>query len=78
MRDAPSIAIVQALLDGGADVYVFDPEGMEAAKAVLGPVTYNKSPLRDRSQCRGNRRRHRMGRVPRPRFPPPEAGDEGL
>jgi UDPglucose 6-dehydrogenase len=44
MRDAPSIAIVQALLDGGADVHVFDPEGMEAAKAVLGPVTYGKSP----------------------------------
>ncbi|MFN3321148.1 MAG: UDP-glucose dehydrogenase family protein [Allorhizobium sp.] len=44
MRDAPSIAIVQALLDGGADVHVFDPEGMEAAKAVLGPVTYGSSP----------------------------------
>jgi len=44
MRDAPSITIVQALLDGGADVHVFDPEGMEAAKAVLGPVTYGKNP----------------------------------
>ena len=44
MRDAPSIAIVQALLDGGADVHVFDPEGMDAAKAVLGPVTYGSSP----------------------------------
>lgn len=44
MRDAPSLAIVQALLDGGADVHVFDPEGMEAAKAVLGPVTYGSNP----------------------------------
>lgn len=44
MRDAPSIAIIQALLDGGADVHVFDPEGMEAAKAVLGPVTYGNNP----------------------------------
>jgi UDPglucose 6-dehydrogenase len=44
MRDAPAITIVQALLDGGADVHVFDPEGMEAAKAVLGPVTYGKNP----------------------------------
>jgi UDPglucose 6-dehydrogenase len=44
MRDAPSITIVQALLDGGADVHVFDPEGMEAAKTVLGAVTYGKSP----------------------------------
>lgn len=44
MRDAPSIAIIQALLDGGADVHVFDPEGMEAAKAVLGPVKYGNNP----------------------------------
>ncbi|MCC8933847.1 UDP-glucose dehydrogenase family protein [Rhizobium sp. 'Codium 1'] len=44
MRDAPAITIVQALLDGGADVHVFDPEGMEAAKAVLGPVTYGTNP----------------------------------
>jgi len=44
MRDAPAITIIQALLDGGADVHVFDPEGMEAAKAVLGPVTYGKNP----------------------------------
>ncbi len=44
MRDAPAITIIQALLDGGAEVHVFDPEGMEAAKAVLGPVTYGKNP----------------------------------
>jgi UDPglucose 6-dehydrogenase len=42
MRDAPSITIVQALLDGGADVHVYDPEGMEAAKEMLGPVVYGK------------------------------------
>ncbi|MGL4196766.1 MAG: UDP-glucose dehydrogenase family protein [Allorhizobium sp.] len=44
MRDAPAITIVQALLDGGADVHVFDPEGMEAARTVLGPVSYGKNP----------------------------------
>lgn len=44
MRDAPSITIIQALLDGGAYVNVFDPKGMEAAKPLLGPVTYGKSP----------------------------------
>ena len=44
MRDAPSITIVQALLDGGADVHVFDPEGMDAAKSMLGPVVYGKNP----------------------------------
>ncbi|HEY6705817.1 MAG TPA: UDP-glucose/GDP-mannose dehydrogenase family protein, partial [Xanthobacteraceae bacterium] len=29
MRDAPSITIIQALLDGGATVHVYDPEGMQ-------------------------------------------------
>ncbi|MDM9622468.1 UDP-glucose 6-dehydrogenase [Rhizobium sp. AC44/96] len=44
MRDAPSITIVQALLDGGATVHVYDPEGMEASRDLLGPVTYGKDP----------------------------------
>jgi UDPglucose 6-dehydrogenase len=44
MRDAPSITITQALLDGGAAVHAYDPEGMEAAKSMLGPVTYGKDP----------------------------------
>ena len=44
MRDAPSITIVQALLDGGATVHAYDPEGMDAAKDMLGPVTYGKDP----------------------------------
>jgi UDPglucose 6-dehydrogenase len=44
MRDAPSITIVQALLDGGAAVYAYDPEGMEAAKEMLGSVAYGSDP----------------------------------
>ena len=35
MRDAPSLAIVTALLDGGARIQAFDPEGMQQAKAAL-------------------------------------------
>jgi UDPglucose 6-dehydrogenase len=35
MREAPSISIIQALYDAGATVRAYDPEGMEAAKAVL-------------------------------------------
>lgn len=35
MRDAPSIAIVQSLTDAGVTVKAFDPEGTEAAKAVM-------------------------------------------
>lgn len=44
MRDAPSITIIQALLDAGATVHVYDPEGMDAAKALLGAVTYGRDP----------------------------------
>jgi UDPglucose 6-dehydrogenase len=38
MRDAPSIAIVQALLDVGADIVAYDPEGMEAAAPLMPEV----------------------------------------
>ena len=40
MREAPSIAIVQALLDAGAIVRAYDPEGMDAAKAMMPGITY--------------------------------------
>lgn len=40
MRDAPSLAIVQSLLDAGATVRAFDPEGMDAAKAMMPDITY--------------------------------------
>ncbi|HEU0043864.1 UDP-glucose/GDP-mannose dehydrogenase family protein [Sphingomonas sp.] len=35
MRDAPSIAVIQTLTDAGVTVKAFDPEGTEAAKAVM-------------------------------------------
>ncbi|OWK29734.1 UDP-glucose dehydrogenase family protein [Sphingomonas mucosissima] len=35
MRDAPSIAIVQSLIDAGVTVKAYDPEGMDAAKGVM-------------------------------------------
>lgn len=40
MRDAPSIAIVQALLDAGATVRVTDPVGMTQAQSVISGVTF--------------------------------------
>ena len=39
MRDAPSLAIVQSLLDAGATIRAHDPEGMEAAKAMMPEIT---------------------------------------
>ena len=38
MRDAPSIAIAQALIDAGVEVVAYDPEGMEAAAAIMPEV----------------------------------------
>ncbi|WP_026091373.1 UDP-glucose/GDP-mannose dehydrogenase family protein [Blastomonas sp. AAP53] len=39
MRDAPAIVIAQGLIDAGADVIAYDPEGMEAAAALMPGVT---------------------------------------
>ncbi len=38
MRDAPSLAIVQSLLDAGASITAFDPEGMEVAAPLMPDV----------------------------------------
>ncbi|WP_417613479.1 UDP-glucose dehydrogenase family protein [Parasphingorhabdus sp.] len=38
MRDAPSIAIAQTLIDAGAEVTAYDPEGMEIAKELMPSV----------------------------------------
>ena len=44
MREAPSIHLITALQDLGANVRVFDPVGMEQAKKVLNGVTYSSGP----------------------------------
>jgi UDPglucose 6-dehydrogenase len=43
MRDAPSIAIAQALTDAGVEVVAYDPEGMELAQPLMPGVTMAKS-----------------------------------
>ena len=40
MRDAPSIAIVQALQAAGARIKAFDPESMEQARPLMGNVDF--------------------------------------
>ncbi|MDA0241510.1 MAG: UDP-glucose/GDP-mannose dehydrogenase family protein [Proteobacteria bacterium] len=42
MRDSPSLAIVPRLVEAGADVRVFDPEGMDEARKLLDGVTWCK------------------------------------
>ncbi|MCU6455854.1 UDP-glucose/GDP-mannose dehydrogenase family protein [Sphingomonas sp. A2-49] len=40
MRDAPSIAIAQALIDAGVTVRAYDPEGVDAARRMMPDLTY--------------------------------------
>jgi UDPglucose 6-dehydrogenase len=44
MRDSPSIAIAQTLLDAGAELVAYDPEGMELAKPLMPGVKMVDSP----------------------------------
>jgi UDPglucose 6-dehydrogenase len=44
MRDAPSIAIVTALEDGGAKVRAYDPKSMEQAKPIMQNVVFCDDP----------------------------------
>jgi UDPglucose 6-dehydrogenase len=46
MRDAPSIPIVSRLVEDGAELHVFDPEGMEQARPHLpSQVIYTTDPI---------------------------------
>ncbi|MCQ0987270.1 UDP-glucose dehydrogenase family protein [Jiella marina] len=44
MREAPSISIIQALIDKGAIVRAYDPEGMEAAETMMPEIEYGQNP----------------------------------
>lgn len=44
MRDAPSLSIVQALQDAGAEVRGYDPEGIEQARPLMPGVDFFDSP----------------------------------
>lgn len=44
MREAPSLAIIAALQDAGAEIVAYDPESMGPAKALLGGVSFAADP----------------------------------
>jgi len=44
IREAPSIALITALQDLGAEIRAYDPTGMTQAKAVLPQITYCDGP----------------------------------
>jgi UDPglucose 6-dehydrogenase len=44
MREAPSLAIIQALQDGGARIRAYDPQGMEQARGLLSDVDFTSDP----------------------------------
>jgi UDPglucose 6-dehydrogenase len=43
MREAPSIGIIEGLLDQGAEVVAYDPHGMEMAKHLMQGISYGAS-----------------------------------
>ena len=43
LRDAPSISIIQLLVDAGSMVRAYDPEGMEMAISIIGNIDYADS-----------------------------------
>jgi UDPglucose 6-dehydrogenase len=43
MRDSPSLVIVPTLAEAGARIRAYDPEGMEAARPLLGDIDYGES-----------------------------------
>jgi UDPglucose 6-dehydrogenase len=44
IREAPALAIIQALQDAGARIRLYDPAGMDAARATVTGVTFGTSP----------------------------------
>jgi len=51
MRDAPSIPLITALQDMGAEIRVFDPVGMDQARKVFDNVTFCDSPYECAKAC---------------------------
>lgn len=43
MRDAPSLAIIQALKDAGASIKAYDPVGMEQARKMIEGIEFRES-----------------------------------
>ncbi|MER8479327.1 UDP-glucose/GDP-mannose dehydrogenase family protein [Mesorhizobium sp. M1163] len=43
MRDAPSLAIIQALKDAGASIKAYDPVGMELARKMIEGIAFEES-----------------------------------
>ena len=44
MREAPSLYILQTLLDAGAKIRAYDPAGMDAAREVMADIEYGNDP----------------------------------
>ncbi|MFH1447912.1 MAG: UDP binding domain-containing protein, partial [Candidatus Micrarchaeota archaeon] len=44
VRDSPAIPIIQRLIERGATVLAYDPQGMEHMKAIFPKITYCENP----------------------------------
>ena len=65
MREAPSLAIIEALHAAGARVKAYDPQSMEQARPLLPDVDFCDDAYVCAERRGGARHRHGMGRVPR-------------
>ena len=78
MREAPALAIIEALLRAGAKVRAYDPEAMRVAREQLGErVQLLPAQLRCLRGRRRPGRRHRVERVPGARLRPHQVADCG-
>ena len=51
MRDAPSLVIVPALRDAGAEFVLCDPQGRKEGEGLLGEAEWVERSLRSRREC---------------------------
>ena len=69
MREAPSIPLVNSLVERGAEVRAYDPVAREQAEQILSGVEFADDAYRRGERRRRPGDRHRMGRIPRARSP---------
>jgi UDPglucose 6-dehydrogenase len=64
IREAPALYMIDALVNAGATVTAFDPEGMENVKKLKGDKILRQGRVRSVERCRCVDHRHRVGLVP--------------
>ena len=78
MREAPSLVVIEELLQAGAKCRVHDPEALENARKIFGDrVTYHKTNYEALEGCRRAADSDRVERVPASQFSAHQGRAEG-